>query len=153
MTFNGTIIQALLMMNGRELNDEIARPEATNPILKIVMKHGGKKGAVRGNEVIEELFLATVSRRPTSQELQGILAIRNSGAKVDLGTASPPKSATTIPPKSTTSPPAKGPAGKGPNKTPVTATGVVPPTNANDTSFYLDVLWALINTNEFMLNH
>lgn len=158
MTFNGTIIQALLMMNGRELNDEIARPEATNPVLKIVMKHGGKSGAVRGNEVIEELFLATVSRRPTSQELQGILAIRNTGAKVDLGNASPPKATATTPPKSATTPPKSGaipPAkdrpGKGPNKAAIT--GVVPPTGPNDTSFYLDVLWALINTNEFMLNH
>lgn len=139
MTFNGTIIQALLMMNGRELNDEIGKAEATNPVLKIVQKHA-KSGTVSGPAVIEELFLTTLSRRPTSQETQAILAIRNNGAKIDMGPAAK-------------GPTPKGAAPKGPNRALTSVTGIVPPTGPNDTSFYLDVFWALINTNEFMLNH
>ena len=147
MSFNGTMIQALLMMNGQDLNGAISRPEATNPVLRIVARHA-KSGTVNGSAVIEELFLATLSRRPTEKEMATILAIRNNGAKVDMGistpSATPPK--TTAPPKGTNPP-------KGPNRPPVQINGIVPGTGPNDTTFYLDVFWALINTNEFMLNH
>ena len=156
MSFNGTIIQSLLMMNGQELNGAISRPEATNPVLRIVTKHA-KSGAVNGNAAIEELFLTTVSRRPTDKELSAILSIRNNGAKVDIGATPTPATTTTPPPKSSTPPKAANPKAtnpqKGPNRTPTPITGTVPATGPNDTSFYLDVFWALINTNEFLLNH
>jgi len=49
-------------------------------------------------------------------------------------------------------PPKATPPGKG--KPPViVATGIVAPSAPGDVSFYQDLLWALMNTNEFMLNH
>ncbi|MFO0938945.1 MAG: DUF1549 domain-containing protein [Gemmataceae bacterium] len=56
LTFNGTMVQALLMMNGNDLNGSISRAESTNPVLKIVARHS-KGGVVNGNAVIDELFL------------------------------------------------------------------------------------------------
>src|ERR1700730_10337682 len=40
MTFNGTIVQALLMMNGKELNDEIKRPDGV--VAKAMKKYAGR---------------------------------------------------------------------------------------------------------------
>ena len=54
-----------------------------------------------------------------------------------------------------TKPPAKtGSIGKQPSKPmPKPAPGIVMPSYPNDVTFYQDLLWALMNTNEFMLNH
>lgn len=60
-TFNGTIPQALMMMNGTLIQ------EATNPndpgLLQLVLKEG------KDTECIRTLFLATLGRRPTAQEI------------------------------------------------------------------------------------
>jgi hypothetical protein len=153
MTFNGTMIQALLMMNGPDLNKALSRTDATNPLIKVIQKNA-KNGVINGRQVIDELFLMTLSRRPTDREVVAILGIRDSGAKVDIGngpTAEPAKpTAPTKPTKPGTKP---TPMSKGPNREPVKISGTVPASGPNDQTFYLDVFWALINTNEFMLNH
>lgn len=149
MTFNGTVVQALLMMNGRELNDEVAKKTATNPVTRIVAKHSKNGQSVNSAAVIDELFLATLTRHPTSEEKVKITNIMNKGAVI-AGEAKPDtKSATTTKPGDPIKPKGKQPVA------PPTPTGprMVPGTGPNDVSFYQDLFWALLNTNEFMLNH
>lgn len=141
-TFNGTVVQALLMMNGRELNDEIG-DKGANAVQKVVQKHS-RGGSTNADAVLDDLFLMTLNRRPASDERVKIKTVMARGALVKLDG-----------PKPAEQPPAKGPKGKGP-KAPATAPstpGVVMPTHAGDVTFYQDVFWALLNTNEFMLNH
>lgn len=146
VTFNGTIVQALLMMNGRELNDEISA-RGTNAVTKVIQKHG-KGRAPSPDLVIDDLFLLTLNRHATTEEKAKIKSLQSQGAtlKTDGGKPAAPQ------PKP---PVVKGPKGKGPNRPgpqPAAPPGYVPPSGA-DPSFYEDVFWALLNTNEFMLNH
>jgi Protein of unknown function (DUF1553)/Protein of unknown function (DUF1549) len=145
MTFNGTVVQALLMMNGRELNDEVGRNSPTNPVRRIIAKHS--KNSVNSSAVIEELFLSTLTRKPTQAELTKISTIMNKGAVI---AGESPKSDSKPTPNTT-------PAPKGKKAPPSIATPTgpraVPGTGPNDITFYQDLFWALLNTNEFMLNH
>jgi hypothetical protein len=147
MTFNGTVVQALLMMNGRELNEEIG-PKGTNVIGKLVEKHS-KSGQVNVDGIFDEMFLLTLNRRPTGDERTKLKNLQMKGAMVKLDGPAPAVPA----------PMPKGPQPKGPNKGPKTpAAPSVPGWSApakgpGDVEFYQDVFWALLNTNEFMLNH
>ncbi len=138
MTFNGTIVQALQMMNGRELNQEIGG-KASNPVLEVVKRHA-RGGVVGVDPVLDELFLMTLSRRPTPDEKGKLKKLMASGAIIPAEPAKPAP---------------KQPKGAKPSARPEPATGggAVLPTSADDLSFYQDVFWALLNTNEFMLNH
>ena len=86
----------------------------------------------------------TLNRRPTADEKVKLKSIQQKGAilKAEAVKESPAKTGTT---------------GKQPNKPapkPVPTTpGIVMPSYPNDVTFYQDVFWALLNTNEFMLNH
>jgi hypothetical protein len=141
MTFNGTIIQALLMMNGRELNEEIG-PRGSNVVQKVVQKHT-RGNAVSVEGVLDELFLMTLNRRPTNEERVKLKLIQQRGAVLK---AEAPRPAP---------PPKKGPRSKGSRQrpNPPAVPGVVMPSGVGDVTFYQDVFWALLNTNEFMLNH
>ena len=143
LVFNGTIVQALLMMNGREINAEIGTGGA-NAVQKLVEK-SAKSGVASADAVIDELFLMTLNRHPSAEEKSRIRGLQAKGAIVK-GEA--PVAAPKVTPKA-----APKTAGKGPAKPPLVATGVVPPTSPNDVTFYQDLLWALMNTSEFMLNH
>jgi hypothetical protein len=140
INFNGTVVQALLMMNGKEINDEIGNVAGRNPK---DLKDGGvvadvvKRYAASGPHAIyDELFLMTVSRHITSNEFAKLEQVRRGEAAVNIG-----------------APPAKGPPGKGPAK--VQPGGIVGVRGAAeyDIAYYQDVFWALLNSNEFMLNH
>ena len=125
LTFNGTVVQALLMMNGPELNGEIGvgrGGSASNPVAEVVKRVGTNPA-----KVYEELFLMALGRRPTGEEVSKLEAVRNGRAGVAVG-APPPK-------------------GKVAPKT------AVPGIAAGVVEFYQDVFWALLNTNEFILNH
>ena len=149
LTFNGTIVQALLMMNGKEINDEVGTKGA-NAVLRVVQKHA-KSGAVNADGVIDDLFLMTLGRHPTAEEKGKIRTIQQKGAVLVRDAKDAPKP--TTPAQQPKGPIA--PKGKGPNKPPVVAAapGVVLPTLPGDVTFYQDLFWALLNTNEFMLNH
>jgi len=97
ITFNGTVVQALLMMNGRDLNEALNAPGGTLE----------KSKALKGKDAVDHLFLATLNRPCTAKEYSQINAASalKGGAKDD--------------------------------------------TNAMLT----DVFWALLNCNEFILNH
>ena len=107
VNFNGTIVQALMMMNGGDINDAISR--ADKGTVALAMK---KSGGDKPSAVVRELFLATLNREPTSKEVAAITA------KFNL---------------------------------------VRPKLEAEDHTKperkYQDLLWALVNSNEFLLNH
>jgi hypothetical protein len=99
VNFNGTIVQALLMMNGKDINEAIARPTGTV---------GLAIGSSKGNEaVIRKLYLAALNREPRPAELKGVIT----KMKLRAGFKDTPKAA------------------------------------------YEDLFWALLNSNEFLLNH
>lgn len=100
VTFNGTVVQALLMMNGQQINEALANDKRGT----IVMA-AKRKGSVSG--IISELYLAALNRPPTSTESSRINKI--------LATA--------------------------------------PVKKQNPLGSYQDLFWALLNCNEFILNH
>ena len=129
LSFNGTVVQALLMMNGAELNAElgIGRDADQLTVIHEVMKESRKPA-----DVYRALFLRTLNRPPTTEEVSRLNDVLGGKASIALG---PP-------------PPPKRPGGKAPS-----APKARVPAADNPYQFYQDVLWALLNTNEFMLNH
>ncbi len=126
MTFNGTIVQALLMMNGKEMNDEIKR---TDGVVARAMRRGS------ANAIIDELYLTALGRRPgltpitvetidPKTKKKSVKQYANESAFVHqmLATSG-----------------SMGAGGKG-KASPLEA-------------FYQDLFWSLLNTSEFMLNH
>lgn len=99
-TFNGTVVQALLLMNGNRLNEAVAMSQ----IVKI---------ATESNKPLDALYLAALSRLPSNKERDAFAAAIN-------------------------------PSG-------VYASIYVKDKERN--KLYRDVLWALFNSNEFILNH
>jgi hypothetical protein len=95
--FNGTVVQALLLMNGKQINEAITNTSGT--VAQAFKKHGGKVSTVN------ELFMAALNRPPYGRESAAIAAELNKSRR------------------------------------------------GNILSFYDDVFWALLNSNEFMLNH
>jgi hypothetical protein len=139
VNFNGTVIQALLLMNGQEINNEIGvrggRAQESSGVVAEILKRPN----ITPLAVYNELFLLTVSRRPTATEIARLEEVRLGKAWVSLGTTPTPKTA----PKGV--PPKKGP--------PPPAAIPVPGAAPNDLAFYQDVFWALLNSSEFILNH
>jgi hypothetical protein len=133
MTFNGTIVQALLMMNGKELNDEIRRADGV--VAKAVTK-AMKMGAGRDQWLIDEIYLTALARRPSSTT---IIDIEHIDPKTKRKTVTKTTEAAFVMSQLQL---AKGhPVGK----------------KLDDRSVYQtfgeDLFWSLLNTNEFMLNH
>jgi hypothetical protein len=133
MTFNGTVVQALLLMNGKDLNDQVGKGKDQGVVADVVKKYRGNPGAI-----YDELFLMTVSRRVSKTEFAQLEQVRTGRATIQLGNPGGSPS---------TGSPGKGPAV--PPKGAVPVPGAAP----DDVAFYQDVFWALLNTNEFMLNH
>jgi hypothetical protein len=104
VNFNGTVVQALMMMNGPEINDAISRKGKGT--VALAMSRARTPGAV-----IADLYLAALNRPPTVREMQAILQ------QFELR---PPFRAADY---------------------------------TNPSARYEDLFWALLNSNEFMLNH
>ena len=134
LNFNGTVVQALLMMNGKDLNDQVGAKD--KGVVADVVKRA------RGNPALiyNELFLMTVSRHPTRLEIAKLEEVRNGRATIKLGTPAPAT-------------PPKRPYPTRPNPNPTAGLAPVPGARPDDVAYYQDVFWALLNTNEFMLNH
>ncbi|MFL5242694.1 MAG: DUF1549 domain-containing protein [Gemmataceae bacterium] len=101
VNFNGTVVQALMMMNGKDINDAISRKD-DGTVARAVVR---SKGAF--DRTVTDLYLVSLNRKPSQQELSKIrkaMYLTKSGEK-DI--AAP----------------------------------------------YQDVFWALLNSNEFLLNH
>jgi hypothetical protein len=99
-SFNGTVLQALMLMNGTEMNSALSQKDR-GPVLSALKKHG-----IAVKAVIEDLYLAALNRRPTQSEVQ------------ELSKRLPMR----IRDKEPTAP-------------------------------FDDILWALLNSSEFLLNH
>ncbi len=104
VNFNGTVVQALMIMNGKEINDAISRKEKGTVA-------GAIKRARNQVGIINELYLAALNRYPTPKELQLIRM------RMELRPAFQAKDY-------------RDPAAR-----------------------FEDLFWALLNSNEFMLNH
>jgi hypothetical protein len=101
VSFNGTVVQALMMMNGNDLNSAIAPGKDDGNVAKIYKERRGN-----GRAIVHDLYMLTLNRPPTPKELEKI--------SVSLPMRTREKD-------------------------------VLAP--------YQDVLWALLNSNEFILNH
>jgi hypothetical protein len=66
VNFNGTIVQALLMMNGEDINNAITRKDKSTVALAMAGGHAPRA-------VITELYLASLNRKPTEKEIARIL--------------------------------------------------------------------------------
>jgi Protein of unknown function (DUF1549)/Protein of unknown function (DUF1553) len=101
VTFNGTVVQALMMMNGDDINKAISsKDKGTVPVAVV------SKRSYAG--ILDYLYKAALNRPPTPREAAKILEIR---------------------------------------KAPVHAA------SRDALSFWQDVYWAILNSNEFILNH
>jgi hypothetical protein len=101
VTFNGTVVQALMMMNGDDINKAISSKEKGTVALAVVTKKTPLS-------VLDFLYKAALNRPPSGREAIKILDIRRAPV---------------------------GYAGR------------------DALSFWQDVFWALLNSNEFILNH
>ncbi len=106
VTFNGTVVQALLLMNGKEINDVISHREK-GTVVQALRKHLTAQGVLNVQGVLNELYLAALNRRPTSSEAAKILRILTTARVNNRGPLAP----------------------------------------------WQDLFWALLNSNEFILNH
>jgi hypothetical protein len=111
-TFNGTVIQALMLMNGAEINKFIMDKE--NGTVSKVLKYDSRGNAAKAVNI---LYLTALNRPPSTAELNKILNFK----MIALPRVPPPKT----------------------------------PQQAADfwTGYYQDLYWAIINSNEFFLNH
>lgn len=104
VTFNGTVVQALLMINGKDINEAIFNRGGT-------VGHAIKKGNPRA--IVDDLFMAALNRRATNNEYAALMT----GANGKLALLK-----MRIPDRDAAAP-------------------------------WQDLLWALLNSNEFILNH
>lgn len=101
VSFNGTVVQALMMMNGKEINEAVSRTDSGTLYESI------KKRKVAGDAIIRDLYMAALNRPPSGAELGKIRAAFPLQKARDKDAWAP----------------------------------------------YQDLFWAILNSNEFMLNH
>src|SRR5262249_47414677 len=90
VTFNGTIIQALMLMNGRDLNATISHKNS-GTVEKALAKYKrgtGPGAAVDERAMLDELYLSALARRPGSNstiEYRKVLKVEPKTNKEVLG--------------------------------------------------------------------
>jgi hypothetical protein len=111
ITFNGTVVQALMLMNGEEINKAIMDKEY-GTVANVL-----KQPNITPRKAMEQLYLAALNRPPTEAEYRRILSPR----MLLMPRVRPPRT----------------------------------PQERADyyAGFYQDLFWAILNSNEFFLNH
>jgi hypothetical protein len=66
VTFNGTVVQALMLMNGKEINDAISNKEKGTVVQALTRRGASHK------MIMDDLFLAALNRLPTAKETAAI---------------------------------------------------------------------------------
>jgi len=127
--YEGTITQALVLMNGR------ATAGGSSAIPGTTLRSMIEKGAT-DEAIITDLYLRTVSRKPTTEEL-GRAVQYIADAKVKP------------PPPKITIPPALKPTKNG---DPLARAVAQTPADARAAAFE-DLFWSLLNSSEFFFNH
>jgi hypothetical protein len=140
VTFNGTIVQALLMMNGPELNSEISRKDGTSAVDKAMSRHKTGNGYAE-MAVINDLYLMALARKPSSS-VTVTLAKRDPKTGKD---AVDPKTGKTLTGGATSE------AGFLSSQVSELRKHNAGPQQWK--AFFEDVYWSLLNTSEFILNH
>lgn len=109
--FNGTVVQALLLMNGKDINKAISDKQY-GTVANILKKPG-----ITPQKAMGYLYLAALNRPPSEEEYQHILTQQ----MVLMPRVDPPRTAAER--------------------------------TAYFADFYQDLFWAILNSNEFFLNH
>jgi hypothetical protein len=134
--YQGTIPQALMLINGRLVND--GSTAIRGDALADILARGGGDAAV-----IEALYLRTLARRPTADELAHWVSFVNAprGVAPDDGPTAPV--------------PRGGPKKAGAFGERKLARGerFFPKRETPKQQAFEDVLWALLNSSEFYFNH
>jgi hypothetical protein len=107
VNFNGTVVQALMMMNGEEINKAISRKD--NPKGTLAQALSRPRST---QSVIADLYLASLNRPPTGKELGTIMG-----------------------------------------KFRLVNPAIAAKDSRDPAARYEDLFWALLNSNEFILNH
>lgn len=102
VTFNGTVVQALILMNGKEINEAISNP-TKGTVATVCHAHGRNQA-----KTLDLLYLSALNRLPTSREYALIVQRSRVTGAADL---------------------------------------------KNPLAPWQDLFWALVNSNEFILNH
>jgi hypothetical protein len=110
VTYNGTIVQALMMMNGADINQAIS--SGTGAVAKVVRS----RGATNTDAIVRELYLTALNRLPRPAEM---IAVKQALPLYTVGAGG--------------------------------RLVQIPEKDAQHK--YQDLYWALLNCNEFMLNH
>lgn len=109
-SYNGTVVQALMLMNGKDINDAIADQE-NGTVAAVLKKRAFSPTAAR--DALNDLFLAALNRPPTQREVADLLNPKM--YQLPLSKVRDPR--------------------------------------LFWTGYYQDIFWALLNSNEFILNH
>ncbi len=110
-SYSGTVVQALLLMNGQDINNAIS--EKDGAVDAVVKKRGSSYASTP--MAVRDMYVQVLSREPTQKELR------------DFAT---------------------------PGFFNFRGTSKTQPTTPQFwTNYYQDVMWALINSNEFIMNH
>jgi hypothetical protein len=136
MTFNGTIVQALLMMNGKEINEEIKRSDGM--VAKALARAAKLPAQSRDAYMINEIYVTALGRKPSETA-----AITYTVETTDPRTKKMVKSNVTTNELAFVKEQLRAARG---------GTGAKG-AKSSDQVFFEDLLWTLLNTNEFMLNH
>jgi hypothetical protein len=111
-SFNGTVVQALMLMNGQDINQAIMDKD-NGTVAAVLKKRAFSATAAR--DAMKDLYLAALNRPPTPAEYTRILTPKMYNFRP--GTPAPKDA------------------------------------QAFWTGFYQDLFWAVLNSNEFILNH
>ncbi len=147
--FEGTIPQALMLLNGNITNRAVT-PIPGTALADVLSMPGGDK------EKIESLYLRTVSRKPTAQETMKWTQFVNAPREVILNGQQAPAAQSGMTRREMMQAMRQG-AGKNRNGGPdplARFAGRMNVANATPkTQAYEDLFWALLNSSEFMFNH